>query len=184
MQHVEESKFGDARDVSAETDPLVSPFVDPGNSQFGIVPGGTEPPDRLLAEASAPPATQAAEDMVGTPAELRARNAHLQNAQPTRFGPSPPQSPATPASTVPLGYSPARQQETHPANDMHLRQAVRRGPGTDETESDILLSLARQPVEQRLLALEQYVFEQHARDLFFLEPQDQDFRKQDGCGLG
>lgn len=107
--------------------------------------------------------------MVGTPAELRSRNAQLQHDQPTRFGPSPPQ---TPASTVPLGFSPGLPRGQAPAEEMHLRQSMRRAPVHDTTNegsgSDILLSLARQPVERRLLALEQYVFEQHTRDVFSL----------------
>ena len=131
MQHIEESKFGDARESSHATNPDMSPFEDPNNSQFGIVPGDAEPPGEPLPQASAPPATPAAEEMIGTPAELRSRNAQLQNTQPTRFGPSPPQ---TPASTVPLGFSPAHVRGL--AEEAHFRQATRRGPAQDLMQED------------------------------------------------
>ena len=121
----------------------------------------------------------AAQDLQGTPAELRARRDH---AAERPFAPTPTQEPATPASTVPLGYSPTRPnlrgslapgaaEEIHARHSrpstVHLRGSLNNGSNED-SDSDILLSLAKQPVEQRLLALEQYVFEQHSRDLFSL----------------
>ena len=100
MQHIEVSKTGDA--IEALEEHSLSPFEDPGSPQFGIVPGDAEPPGEHMPQASAPPAPQAAAEMVGTPAELWPRN--LQN--------NPPMSvPSSHASTMPLGFSP-----THPAD--------------------------------------------------------------------
>ena len=57
------------------------------------------------------------------------------------------------------------------AEELHLRNASRRpppsrlSPGSDG-DDDILVELSKQPVDQRLLALEQYTVEQHSCELF------------------
>ena len=61
------------------------------------------------------------------------------------------------------------------AEDLHLRNPRRDLPPSPDgasqrvtDDSDILVELARQPTDQRLLALEQYVFQQHAQELYGL----------------
>ena len=88
LENVEASKFGDAQET--EIDVSMSPFVDPNDMQFGIVPQTNESDvDAALPKASAPPAP---EDVTGTPAELRARHGHLRGSQPASFAATPPQS--------------------------------------------------------------------------------------------
>ena len=88
LSNVEASKFGDAQEV--EVDVSVSPFVDPNDPQYGIEPEQNESTTSMaLPEASAP---SAPEDVIGTPAELRARHGNLRGSQPASFAPTPPQS--------------------------------------------------------------------------------------------
>ena len=88
LQNLEDSKF-DANALHVVTS--VSPSGDPNNLHFGIVPGQSVSPEQQASTAaSAPPAEQ----VVGTPAELRARHGNLRGSQPS-FAPPPLQSPAS-----------------------------------------------------------------------------------------
>lgn len=87
LSNVDESKFGDAQEV--DVDPTVSPFEDPQDPQYGIVPGHEEAIPEAFAEASAPPAP---DSNLGTPAELRARHGNLRGSSSASFAPTPPQT--------------------------------------------------------------------------------------------
>ena len=96
-----------------------------------------------------------------------------------QFGIVPDASSSEPAvvadepGTGPMRSQALRGLTKGTAEELHLRNASRGRPPSlpspsSNGDEDILIELSKQPTDQRLLALEQYVFEQHARDIFSL----------------
>ena len=156
IPHVEDARESDPQLNRSRDTP---PFNVPTDAQYGIEPNATGPevPTPAASPTRGPP-------ILGTAEELHLRNSlrAMADERAARLAAMGPQTPSTPH----LRGSRARSPPTPTAPPLPISPQLM--PEGEHMDADMLFALSQQPTDQRLLALEQYVFEQHARDLFSL----------------